>query len=247
MSADLHDRLERAAGTPDRGPDIDAALRRGTRLRRRRHALTGTGLVIAATAAMSIGALLSGLLPQHRVELTPTETGPPAPELAVFDRARTPADELPTGVSPPEAGRLEVLSDESRLAVEEQDLAVYLLPAEGELLDIDGEPVDGPWLCVVVVERPEQQERVAACGVPAPEPGQGVWALSARGSDSDSVAVVVAGEGLDTARTAEGEVAIEDSVALLIGAHSVPPVILEGPAGETTVTPANQPDVGPSS
>lgn len=236
MSADLRDRLAVAAGDPDRGPDIDAALRRGTRLRRRRQALASAGLVVVAAAVLGGGALLTGLLPQRGIELSPASPAPPTPALGIFDRARTPSDELPTWAPTIESPAIEPREDQSRLAVEAQGLAVYLVPAEAPWDERDPTAIgEAPLLCVVVLDLAEQQHRVSGCGVEVPERGNGAWALSSRGSEQDSVAVVIAGDGLEKARTQEGEVAVEGNVALLVRAHAVLPVTLEGPAGETTV------------
>lgn len=236
MSADLKERLERAAGTPRHGPDVQAALRRGSSLRRRRQALMGTGLLLAAVAVIGVGSLLAVLAPLGNSDRAATQPGPPepaVPDLAVFERARTPQDDAPP-IGMPGLDRVgaQAHPEHSRLAAERAGLAVYLIPVEGDPRRGDA----GPALCVAVVERSEGDSRAAACGIDIPGPGEGAWALSARGRDLDPVSVVIVGDGLDIARTEAGEVAVEGNVALLTGPHAASPVTLEGPAGETTVT-----------
>ena len=53
MPTDLRDQLTQAAGQPAHGPDVEAALRRGSWLRRRRH--FGIGLTTVAAIVVVVG------------------------------------------------------------------------------------------------------------------------------------------------------------------------------------------------
>lgn len=56
MSTDLRDTMIRAAGQPTRGPDVEAAIRRGTWLsRRRRSGIALTTVAVVAVAGVVIG------------------------------------------------------------------------------------------------------------------------------------------------------------------------------------------------
>lgn len=76
MSTELRDTMRRAAGQPARGPDVAAAMRRGTWLRRRRSgiALTTVAVVVA------VAGVLAGPLVR-----------PPAPEIGPVGEIESPS------------------------------------------------------------------------------------------------------------------------------------------------------------
>lgn len=58
MSVDVSERLKQAAGSTFRGPDVEAALRRGGKLRRRRRMLTGVGTLCLLLGVIGVAALV---------------------------------------------------------------------------------------------------------------------------------------------------------------------------------------------
>lgn len=76
MSTDLRDTMIRAAGQPTRGPDVEAAIRQGTWLRRRRR----SGIALTTVAVVAIAGVVIG----PRVQLQ-------APEIASVGETDSPS------------------------------------------------------------------------------------------------------------------------------------------------------------
>lgn len=75
MPSDLRDTMRLAAGQPSRGPDVEAAMRRGTRLRRRRQ----SSIALATVAVVAV----AGVVTESLVR-------PPAPEIGPIGEVESP-------------------------------------------------------------------------------------------------------------------------------------------------------------
>lgn len=256
--ADLRERLQAAAGEPADGPDVIAAMVRGERLRRRRRTTrVGSALAVVALSA-AIGAAMLDLGSDPSVP--PIGEGPERgdPGLGVLEQPLTSENELtswslggtgspgldlelpPARLAPPahdeqRGGSPDLDPSQARRATKIDGLEVYVIPALGSPVGVDGEELDGEWVYVYATA-PGWRFWGSA---PVPAPDGAAWAGSfpyGVGDDHRRVGIVVVGDGLDTATAAAGTVPVENNIAVIddFGHDSV--AEFEGPAGDHTLT-----------
>lgn len=248
MPVDLREQLHRAAGHPDRAPDVALAIRRGTRLRRKRHVAVATSVAAVALVVVAVGAAV--IAPPG---LSVGPVGDPdgsVPSLEVFQRPQQPGDELrgwsvgsgafprpwlqlpsdQLAVGRSDAGPVgpDLVPRDARLVYERDDgLQVRFVPSRGRPSDDH----DRPWMYVAA----DMPGRHFFSSVPVPAPGQALWAGSIAISGT-LTGVIVVGDGLDTAHTDAGAIPVRDNVVVVEGFGYDSTITLSGPAGETTLT-----------
>lgn len=254
MSTDVRERLRAAAGTPTEGPDVTAALRRGTHLRRRRRAAVGGGTLAAVALVVGLGIAVVDPVEPGVVTPTTDDRRQDEPTLEILEQPPTGLDSYVTGTpgqpgvglerpehrlrdpgsGPDGADRQDIAADRARLAAEHDGLAIHLVPPAGDAVDVTGDVVEQPWTYVYAV----------APGwrfwgsVPIPAPGRAAWAGSfpyGVGDDHRLVGIVVVGDGLDTGHTSSGTVEVQDNVVVLEEFGYDSTVTFTGPAGEHTL------------